>query len=65
MVNNSFYLIKNVSEMRVTYQIKLLTYLAQLRTKNLIVQLPVQARVHSSLGEFVRSNPGIVKIERA
>jgi hypothetical protein len=64
-VNNKLYLIKNVSEMRLTYQIKLLTYLAQLRAKKLIVQLPSQANVHASLRDFVRSHGGIVEIERA
>jgi hypothetical protein len=63
-VNGKFYLIKNVSEMRLTDQIKILAYFAQLRAKRLIVQLPSQATVHSSLRDFVHSHPELVKIER-
>jgi len=64
-VNGKLYLIKNVSEMRLTYQIELLTYLAQLRGKELRVQLPSKTKVHPSLRDFVRSHPKLVKIERA
>lgn len=64
-VNGKLYLIKNVSLMRLTYQIKLLTYLAQLRGKKLRVQLPAKTKVHPSLRDFVRSHAEIVKIERA
>jgi len=63
-VNGKLYLIKNVSEMRLTYQIKILAYFAELRGKKLIVQLPFKAKVHSSLRRFVRSHAELVKIER-
>ena len=63
-INDRLYLIKNVIELRLTYQIKLLTYQAQLRRKKLVVQLPKHSRVHSTLREFVRSHNKIVQIER-
>lgn len=64
-VGNKLYLIKHVSEMRLTYQIRVLAYVAHSQSKKLIVQLPKQAAVHASLGDFVRSSNGLVKIERA
>jgi hypothetical protein len=64
-VGGKLYLIKNVSEMRLTYQIRVLAYLAHAQSKKLIVQLPKQATVHASLRDFVRSANGLVKIERA
>lgn len=64
-VGNKLYLIKNVSEMRLTYQIKVLAYLAHSQSKKLIVQLPQSAAIHASLRDFVRNSNGLVKIERA
>jgi hypothetical protein len=59
----ALYLIKNVSELRLTYQIRLLTYAAQQQGKVLIVQLPSEATIHPSLGEFVHRFPSLIKIE--
>lgn len=64
-VGNKLYLLKNVSSLRLTYQIKLLAFTAQSRGKKLIVQLPKEAKVHESLRSFVRESSGLVKIERA
>lgn len=64
-VGNKLYLIKNVSEMRLTYQIKMLVYVAHSQGKKVIVQLPKHASIHASLREFVRNSNGVVKIERA
>jgi len=63
-VGDKVYLIKSASQLRLTYQIRMLTYMAQTRAKKLIIQLPKEARVHESLKEFVRSMSGLVKIER-
>ena len=62
-VDDKVYLIKNVSELRLTYQIKMLTYMAQTRNKMLIIRLPKEAKIHESLREFVRSVNGLIKIE--
>jgi hypothetical protein len=63
-VGGILYLIKNVSEMRLTYQIKLLAYMAKSKNKKLSVRLLKATKVHSSLRDFVRASDGLVKIER-
>lgn len=63
-VGDKLYLIKNVSELRLTYQTRMLTYMAQARGKKLIIQLPKEAKVHNTLREFVREWRQLVKIER-
>ena len=64
-VNGKFYLIKKVSEMRLTYQIRVLTYAAKTTGRKLVIQLPPEAKVHTTLRDFVREHADIVKIERA
>lgn len=64
-VGSKIYLIKNVSGLRLTYQIRLLAYSARCKGKALVIRLPTQAMVHSSLREFVRSSNGLVKFERS
>jgi len=61
---NAVYLIKNVSEMRLTYQIKVLAYMAFRRNKKLHIRLPKNAKVHRVLRNFVSLANGLVKIER-
>lgn len=63
-VGDKVYLIKGASQLRLTYQIKMLTYMARTRNMKLIIQLPKAAKVHDSLKEFVRSMNGLIKIER-
>jgi hypothetical protein len=62
-VGDKVYLIKNVSQLRLTYQIKMLTYMAKTRNKILIIRLPKAAKIHESLREFVRSVNGLINIE--
>lgn len=64
-VGDKLYLIKNVSELRLTYQIKMLAFMAGTRGKKLVVQLPKGAKVHQSLKDFVRDMSGLVRVERA
>lgn len=61
---NILYLIKNVSEMRLTYQVRLLAYMASTKGKKLNIRLPKSAKVNSGLRDFVRDSGGLVKIER-
>ena len=61
---DKLYIIKLVSQLRLTYQIRLLAFQAKTRRKQLIIQLPKGARIDESLDEFVRDNSGLVKIER-
>lgn len=62
-VGDKVYLIKNVSQLRLTYQIKMLTYMAQTRNKMLIIRLAKSAKIHESLRDFVRNVNGLIKIE--
>jgi hypothetical protein len=63
-VGDKLYLIKSASEMRLTYQIRMLAYMAQSRGKKLIIRLPKESTVHRSLKEFVQVGAGLIKIER-
>lgn len=63
-VGGKLYLIKNVPELRLTYQIRMLVYMAKSRGKTLIVQLPKGAKVHKTLRDFAREWDGLIKIER-
>lgn len=58
-----WYLIKNVPLMRLTYQVRLLAYLAQQNPARLVVVLPPAARVSKDLRAFVRES--LVMIQRA
>ena len=63
-IGDKVYLIKNASELRLTYQIKMLAYMAQTRGQKLIIRLPKAAKVHESLRMFMHSVNGLIKIER-
>jgi hypothetical protein len=58
-----WYLIKNVPLMRLTYQVRLLTYMAQQNSVQLVVVLPPGARLSTDMRAFIRENP--VLIQRA
>jgi hypothetical protein len=58
------YLIKNVSELRATYQVRLLAYRAQQEGSKLIICLPKGAKQHSSLRKLRRDCGTLIKIER-
>ena len=63
-VGDKVYLIKNTFQLRLTYQIKILTYMAETKNKKLIIRLPKDAKIHVSLKDFVSSMAGLIKIER-
>jgi hypothetical protein len=63
-IGNKLYLIKSTSELRLTYQIRMLTFMAQTRGMQLIIKLPKKARVHRVLKEFVRNMGELIRIER-
>lgn len=58
------YLIKNVSELRLTYQIRLLTFMAAEQRARLIIRVPKSARLSRDLRSFVKESSGVLKIER-
>lgn len=60
----ALYLLKNVSELRLTYQVKLLTYMAHTKGKKLHIRLPSTAKVSPALQEYVRTHSHSIKIER-
>ena len=57
-------LIKRLSEMRATYQVRLLAFLAGERGKPLVIEVPQQCRIHESLRELMDQLPGVIKIRR-
>ncbi len=63
-VDNKMYLIKRVSQLRLTYQIRMLTYIAKEQNKKLIIQLPETTKIHGSLRGFIRDASGLIKVER-
>jgi hypothetical protein len=58
------YLFKNVSELRLTYQIRLLTFLAAERGSRLVVRVPKSTRLSRDLRGFVTENSAVLKVER-
>jgi hypothetical protein len=63
-IGDAIYLIKNVSELRLTYQIKMLAYMGYTKHKRLVIQLPKKTKIHPSLKEFIEEFSGFVRIER-
>lgn len=63
-IGEKLYLIKNVSRLRLTYQIRLLTYAAQTRKMKLIIRLPRAASVDASLERFLVRFSSLIQIER-
>ena len=58
------YLFKNVSTLRATYQIRLLTYMAARRGAVLIIEVPRYCEVMPSLARYLKSNRGHIRLER-
>ena len=58
-------LIKRTSELRATYQIRLLTYRAIQEGKELVIEIPKECKVHSGLRELAKRHPKNVIIARA
>jgi hypothetical protein len=58
------FLIKNVTELRATYQVRMLAYMATKKGKKLVIQLPKGAKLHGSLKELRKNVPNVIKVER-
>lgn len=56
-----WYLIKNVPLMRLTYQVRLLAYLAQQNSARLILVLPPSARVSEDAQAFIHANSVLIQ----
>lgn len=62
--NDKIYLIKNVSFLHATYQIRLLTYLALSNKKKLIIRIPKACKFSDSLKILINENKKVIKLER-
>jgi len=62
--HDSLLLIKRVSEMRATYQVRLLTFFAIQTGRKLTIELPKKSKLHKSLKDFRKQFPSVVKIVR-
>jgi hypothetical protein len=61
---NAYYLFKNVSGLRATYQTRLLAFLAQRDGGRLVIRLPAHAQIHQSLRNLLEQLPDAITIER-
>jgi hypothetical protein len=64
-VLKKLYLIKRVSELRATYQIRLLTYRAVQEGKKLVIEVPKDCKIHRDLRELRKQFQNNVMIARA
>ena len=59
-----FYLLKRVSLLRLTYQIRLLTYMAMQADGHLTIRVPKGARTSTDLRGFLREHRRVVRLEK-
>jgi hypothetical protein len=59
-----FRLLKNVSQMRATYQVRLLAYRASRERKKLIIEIPERCRIHGTLRDLAGQMPQTIRIVR-
>ena len=57
------YLIKRLSVLRATYQVRLLAYSAVEQNKKLILSVPKECVFHGTLKDLVKSVPAVIKRE--
>jgi len=62
--SSTMFLLKNVSSLRLTYQIRLLTLQAQETGRNLVIRTPQTCKLHSTLRQFQSEHSKIVRIEK-
>jgi hypothetical protein len=61
---NELLLIKRVSELRATYQIRLLTSRAVREGKKLVIEVPKECKLHISLRDLTKRYPRNLTIAR-
>ncbi len=61
--SDRIYLIKNVSRLHATYQVRQLAFLARLRGKKLILVVPPFCRFEPGLEALISAHPGILDRE--
>ena len=57
-------IVKNVSKLRATYQIKLLAFRAAETGKKLVIAVPKQCRIEGTLRDLARQLPKTIRIEK-
>jgi hypothetical protein len=62
--NDAFFLLKNVSSMRLTYQIRLLAFRAAESGRRLVIRVPSNCSINPSLRDFQKEHSMVVRIER-
>ena len=62
--HDKLFLFKNVSELRATYQIRLLLFRATQEGKKLLIDLPKTSRISPDLMTLARANSEHIQIER-
>ncbi len=61
---NTWYLLKFVSELHLTYQIRLLTFSAGEAGARLVIRVPRPCRLSRPLRTFIRDHKATLKLER-
>ena len=62
--HDALYLVKNVSFLRLTYQIRVLAYQSLESGRKLVIRIPVRCDVHPSLRQFQKEYSRFVRIEK-
>jgi hypothetical protein len=63
-LNDTYFLLKNVSLLRLTYQIRLLAFRAKSQGRKLIIRVPTSCQVHPALRDFQKAHNRVVRIEK-
>lgn len=61
---SEWYLIKNTCDLRLTYQIRLLTWMAGERDARLVIYVPKTVRLSRDLRSFVKQHAKTVKLRK-
>jgi hypothetical protein len=61
--SDGIYLIKNVSRLHATYQVRLLAYAARERGKRLVLVVPPSCQFEPALRALMESRPGLIQRE--
>jgi len=61
---NTWYLMKAASLVRLTYQIRLLTFMAAERGARLVIRVPGSSGVSADLRAFTKANSRVLKVEK-
>ena len=61
---DTFFLFKNVSSLRLTYQIRLLAFRAFEKGRRLVLRVPKHCKLHPTLRDFQKEYSKTVRIEK-